>query len=222
VLPPNLRRDVTQAAWLRSVLLGDYRTADELTPTLNELVPAMSPLLESFTSAAQPDAKKFAALYTWLKFPGLEPIVDTGIGRESPLEQQDEYRDNWWCRSAFYATATSDTENPDKPEPSPLIDPSRFPVFLTRAQRAAAAKEYSMLIALGPAPNYLARQVVQWGTANPDDPHVPEALHLAVKTTRYGCTNKDTGRWSKAAFDLLHKQYPRSTWAKQTPYWFKD
>jgi hypothetical protein len=50
---------------------------------------------------------------------------------------------------------------------------------------------------------------------------VPEALHLAVKSTRYGCTDKETGRWSKAAFDLLRRKYPNSTWAKQTPYWFK-
>ena len=24
------------------------------------------------------------------------------------------------------------------------------------------------------------------------------------------------------AFDALHKRYPNSTWAKKTPYWFKD
>jgi hypothetical protein len=222
VLPANLRRDVSQAAWLRAVLLGDYRTADQLTPTLNELVPTIAPLLEGFTSASQPDAKKFAALYAWLKFPGLEPVVDLGIGRETPLGQQDVYRDNWWCGSAFTSTPSETNENQDKPQPPPVIDPSRFPVFLTRAQRATAAKEYSTLTALGPAPNYLCREVVQWGTANPDDPRVPEALHLAVKSTRYGCSNKDTGRWSKAAFDLLHKRYPASSWAKQTPYWFKD
>jgi hypothetical protein len=49
---------------------------------------------------------------------------------------------------------------------------------------------------------------------------VPEALHIAVTSTRYGCTDKDTGRWSKAAFQLLHKRYPKSEWAKKTPYWF--
>jgi hypothetical protein len=222
VLPVNLRRDVTQAAWLRAVLLGDYATADQLTPTLSELVPGIAPLLEGFSSASEPEAKKFAALYAWLKFPGLEPVVDSGLGRDTPLGQQDVYRDNWWCGSAFPSTTTENNENPEKPEPRPIIDPSRFPVFLTRAQRATAAKEYASLKAIGPATNYLCRQVVQWGTANPNDPRVPEALHLAVKSTRYGCTNQETGRWSKAAFDLLHKRYPTSTWAKQTPYWFKD
>jgi hypothetical protein len=220
-LDENLRRDVVQATWVRAVLLGDYRTADELTPIIIELVPSMAPLLENFTTTAQPEAKKFSALYAWLKSPGLEPVVDAGAGRESPLSQQDIYRDNWWCGSAFPPTEAN--QDPDKPAPPPpILDPNKFPVFLTRAQRTTAGKEYAALMALGPAPNYLCRQVVQWATANANDPRVPEALHLAVKSTRYGCTNKETGKWSKAAYDLLHARYPKSTWAKKTPYWFKD
>lgn len=53
------------------------------------------------------------------------------------------------------------------------------------------------------------------------DPRVPEALHLAVKSTRFGCVDKETGKFSKAAFDLLHQRYPRSRWAEQTKYWYK-
>ena len=60
----------------------------------------------------------------------------------------------------------------------------------------------------------LRQTVINWATKNPTDRRVPEALHLAVKSTRYGCTDKETGRWSKAAFDLLHRNYPNSTWAK--------
>jgi hypothetical protein len=52
---------------------------------------------------------------------------------------------------------------------------------------------------------------------------VPEALHRLVVVTRYGCRNGDASieQISKAAFDLLHKQYPKSQWTAQTPYWFK-
>jgi hypothetical protein len=64
--------------------------------------------------------------------------------------------------------------------------------------------------------------MIQWATKDPDDPRLPEALHLAVNATRYGCGDKDTGRWSKAAFDLLHRKYPNTTWAKKTKYWFKE
>jgi hypothetical protein len=96
------------------------------------------------------------------------------------------------------------------------------PSFLTTAQRAGAEREYTTLASFGAAPNYLCRQAIEWATKHPSDPRAPEALHLAVKTTRYGCTDKQTGRWSKAAHDFLHKNYPGNEWTKKTPYWFKE
>ena len=223
VLPKHLRTDVAQAAWLRAVLLVDTSTADQLTPTLKQLVPGATLLLDDYLSQKQPDAKRFAAVYFWMKFPGLEPIVDAGVGRETPLGEQDQYRDNWWCSAAVLpeASANEQTEKKQKSEYFG-IPQSTIPVFLTAPQRSTAEKEASALAAFGAAPNYICRQAVQWATNNPSDARVPEALHLAVKTTRYGCSDKQTGRWSKAAFDLLHKQYPNSVWAKRTPYWFKD
>jgi hypothetical protein len=95
-------------------------------------------------------------------------------------------------------------------------------LFLSPAQKAAAKNERARLSALGAAPNYLCKQVIAWAEKHPTDMRAPEALHLAVKSTRYGCTDKETGRWSKAAYDLLHKRYPNNPWTKKTPYWFKD
>ena len=223
VLPSHLRRDVVQAAWLRAVLLGDNKTADELVPTLKSLVPQLSSFLDDFLSSTQPDAKRFSAIYTWLKFPGLEPVVDSGIGRTTPLGQQDVYRDNWWCSAAYpQVPGGRDNETKDQPQPFTATPKGRVPAFLTGSQRTAAAREQLALKALGAAPNYLCQQVVQWVSSNPGEPRAPEALHLAVNTTRYGCVDKATGRWSKAAYDLLHRRYPNTTWAKKTPYWFKD
>jgi len=199
-------------------LLGDYKTADELVPIVKLLIPSLSNQLNAFTKATQPDAKKFSALYTWLKFPGIEPIVDQGISRDTPLNEQDSYRDNWWC-TADYKFQSVDEEEGAK---SFVNSGIKSPVFLSDAQRAAGAKEWASLKTIGPIPNYLSRQVIQWATKNPADPRVPEALHLAVNSTRYGCTDKETGRWSKAAFDLLHGKYPTSSWAKKTKYWFKE
>ena len=222
ILPSHLRRDVVQAAWLRAVLLGDNKTADELVPTLKSLVPELTSLLDDFLSSTQPDAKRFSAIYAWLKFPGLEPVVDSGIGRTTPLGQQDIYRDNWWC-SAAYSSGTDGTDDKTEKPPSFTATPKGHVLdFLTGPQRAAAAREHLALTALGAAPDYLCQQVVQWVSKNPSEPRAPEALHLAVNTTRHGCTDKATGRWSKAAYDLLHRSYPNTTWAKKTPYWFKD
>jgi hypothetical protein len=50
---------------------------------------------------------------------------------------------------------------------------------------------------------------------------VPEALHLVVKATRFGCTDDATGRYSRDAFQLLHKKYEDTKWAKITPFWYR-
>ncbi len=217
-LPVQPRRDLAQAAWLRAALLGDTQTADELTPILAELLPDFKPLLNTYQATTQPEEKKYAAIYAWLKFPGLEPVVDIGYGRETPLSQQDSYRDNWWCRSYF---VPAEREESSKVVYFTAVKGSP-PAFLTPAEVQKGASEAAALRALGTAPNYIARQVIEWANRRPSDPRVPEALHLAVRTTRYGCTDKDTVRWSKSAFDVLHRKYPNSTWAKKTPYWFKD
>ncbi|HET9524663.1 MAG TPA: hypothetical protein VFO99_00755 [Pyrinomonadaceae bacterium] len=218
-LPVGPRRDLAQAAWLRAALLGDSTTADELAPTLANLVPPLSELLKSYLATTQPDEKKFTALYIWLKSPGLEPVVDAGVGRDTPLHQQDSLRDNWWC-SSYFQPVISDEDREVVQFTATTTGPR--PRFLSAAELEKANQEWTALKALGTAPNYISRQVIQWANSHPKDPRVPEALHLAVRTTRYGCTDQDTARWSKAAFDILHRKYPNNPWTKKTPYWFKD
>jgi len=219
----SLRRDVAQAVWLRAVILGDTQTADELVPVLRELVPELSPLLNDYVSATTPQAKKFSAIYAWLRFPGLEPVVDIGVGRRTPLNQQDSYRDNWWCGNAFYLPEEEKENELETDGPPSFTARATSPLlFLSAAEQATAKREWSTLGQLGAAPNYIAQQVIQWANRTPNDERLPEALHLAVKSTRYGCTDKDSGRWSKAAFDVLHRKYPNTRWAKMTPYWFKE
>ena len=220
-LPAPMRRDLAQAVWLRAAILGDTKTADEIVPVLKALMPELSELLEAYLSATTPPAKKSVATYAWLKFPGLEPVVDIGIGRRTSVHQQDSYRDNWWCGAAFYPLEGEDESQIDR-APSFTGRSINPLLFLSAADKANAEREWNTLVAPGAAPNYISQQVIQWANRTPADPRVPEALHRAVTTTRYGCTDKDTGRWSKAAFDLLHRKYPNTTWAKRTPYWFKE
>lgn len=220
-LPAPLRRDLVQAVWLRAAMLGDTKTADELVPVLSSLIPELSTLLKEYQSATTPQAKKFSAIYAWLKFPGLEPIVDIGIGRTTPLNQQDSYRDNWWC-TASYRPVGGDSDGEADSPPSFTAANTQALLFLSAADKTAAEREWKTLQAPGAAPNYISQQVIEWANRTPADPRVPEALHLAVNTTRYGCTDDQTGRWSKAAFDLLHRKYPNTSWAKKTRYWFNN
>ncbi len=216
-LAPNLRRDVAQAAFARAALLDDYKTASQAALLVQEMYPQLKEFLAAYQKADTPDARRFAAAFLSLKFPGLRPYVTAGLGRTTSLEEVDNYRDNWWC-----------TE-PPKPENVPMgedeEDKSRArpippPEFL-KGSKALAATQFGALQALGAAPNYLCRIAIAWTEKNPADPRAPEALHLAVRSTRFGCTDAETGRWSKAAYDLLHRRYPNTTWAKNTKYWFK-
>ena len=216
VLPPNLRRDVTQAAFMRAALLDRSTTANQAAAKLGDVYPEMRELLTAYQRAATPDARRFAAAYIALRFPGLRPFVTAGIGRTTDVGEVDSYRDNWWCEAPpgmFGGVPDTETTEGTKVQSLP-------PEFL-KARQTEAQKEFGALHALGAAPNYLAQTVINWVSKNPADRRNAEALHLAVKSTRYGCTDKDTGRWSKAAFDLLHRKYPNTSWAKETKYWFK-
>jgi hypothetical protein len=68
--------------------------------------------------------------------------------------------------------------------------------------------------------DWLVAETLAWAAARPDDPRLPEALHLAVRATRYGCTGEQTSAFSKQAFQLLHRRFPKSEWAAKTKYHF--
>jgi hypothetical protein len=218
-LAPNLRKDVAQAAFLRAAMIDDQETALQVAPLLQEMYPELKPFVGAYQKANTPDARRFAAAYLSLKFPGLRPYVTAGIRRTSALDEIDSYRDNWWCAEppiSMSGAASQGEDEEGKAKPKPVTPPE----FL-RPSQTLAGRQFATLQALGTAPNYLCHIAIEWTEKNPADPRAPEALHLAVRSTRYGCTDKETGRWSKAAYDLLHHRYPNTTWAKNTKYWFK-
>jgi len=218
-LPPNLRKDVAQAAFVRAALLDDRETAMHAAALLQDIYPQMKEFLTAYQRATTPDARRFAAGFLSLKFPGVRPFVSAGIGRTTAIDDVDSYRDNYWCTEppTPQLGAPSDEDPQEQNKKRPVVAPE----FL-KASQSLAARQFGALQALGTGPNYLSRMAIDWTEKNPNDPRSPEALHLAVRSTRYGCTDKDTGRWSKAAFDLLHRRYPNTTWAKNTKYWFKE
>lgn len=224
-LPAHLRREVAIAAWVRSVVLDNKVMGKEMVPILEGLAPELKESLHAYVSAESPEARRFAAVFLILKSPGLRPVVNAGLPRRTLMDKIDNFRDNWWCpldpavkpitehsvlmeKEARFRGALSVDTNPETWE------------FFDEAQRTAAKAESARLSASGAGPNYLSRQVVEWVKRNPGDPRAAEALHLAVRSTRYGCTDQETTKFSKAAFQLLHKQYPNSSWAKKTKYWY--
>lgn len=159
------------------------------------------------------DAPPFDRVFALLKTPGERPFVDAGSGRFTrEPDKVDPYRDNWWC------SATADNVRNLSTTAAP---PQAAKPFLTAAQRAQANAEVAKLNAAGNAPNWMAAQTLTFAQRHPQDPRIPEALYLVVHATRFGCTDSQTGDFSRRAFDLLHTRYPSSEWTKKTPYWFK-
>jgi hypothetical protein len=217
-VPGYLQRDLAVAAWTRAVMLDVPALGDRAAAIVARSVPELKPAAEDYLNARDGGDKRFALVLAALRNPGVSPVARAGLGRTTPISRIDDFRDNWWC-------------GPGVPVSSPILsvdaaDGNRGAAAPTRAtfpgerERAAGRAEWTRLEAHGAAPNYLAGEALGYARAHPADPRVPEALALAVRATRFGCTDADTTRWSKAAFTLLHQKYPDTPWAKQTKYYY--
>lgn len=143
---------------------------------------------------------RYDEIYQILRTPSATPYVTKGITmRDAEPTGIDNYRANWWCAW-------------------PKEDRTSIPAWLPAAAKSEATKELAALQAMPAAPTWLARRAVQLATATPQDPRNAELLHLAVRATRYGCTDDANSAASRAAFQALHRFYPKSEWAKKTPY----
>lgn len=212
-LPANLHRRLVIATWVRAVLLNNEEIGKAAATELIKLIPATKDNLTEYLNATTPEARKFAAVFTILKFPATRPIVNPNVDRETAVEKIDDFRDNWWC--SFETKVVESTE-----DNKPKSKKEEIPIFLNKKVLGKADTEQKQLIALGTAPNFLCDEVIKWAKANLTDPRVPEALHLAVRSTRFGCTDDKTSQFSKTAFQVLHKNFPASPWTKKTPYFF--
>jgi hypothetical protein len=214
-LPDYLKRKVAIAAWTKAVLLNKDADAQQFAPSLAKYAPELLSVFGQYQRARTPLERENAATYLLLKLPALRPFVESSYGRLTAPTEIDSFRDNWWC-------APRDTYTDANGNEQPILKSTDAPTFLTAAQLAEAERERQQLKQLGNSSTVLARRAVEFAQKSPNDSRLAESLHLAVRSTRYGCTDCATGRYSKAAHDLLKKRFPNSEWAKKTPYWFKD
>jgi hypothetical protein len=201
-LTEPLRRELAITGWVRAIVAGDETEARAYAELAGARAPELRDALAAYLAAAPAD-RHFTAVYTLLRSPGLEPFTDWGVGRTTPLGEIDEFRDNWWCRIGGTGA-----------EQRHMLALA----FLSDDERRIAQQQWLALQAVPTGPNYLAAETIVWAQAHPTDPRVPEALHLAVRATRYGCTDDETSQWSNKAFQLLHRRYPKSEWAAKTKY----
>ena len=209
-LPSNIKADLSQAAFVRSILLDRDKDAAKLSLEVGKSFPALAPFMSRYRAASTPQQKKFEAIYMCLKYPGLRPFANGGLPRETELDKIDNYRDNWWGEGMLTYVSEEDQKIYEKVPAN----------FLPAEKIAQAVTEKKKVEALGAAPNYLCREVLAYAKTNPKDARLPEALHLAVRSTRYGQTDDKTTQFSKECFQYLHKNFPENEWTKKTPYYF--
>jgi hypothetical protein len=203
-LPSHLRRQIATAAFTRALVLEDDAAAKNLLPDVRRYYPALSPLLDGYAQADSAEARRFSAAYLLLKNPGLQLAVPEGkdLRTDTPLTEISSGRQNWWQ----------------------LLGPNTKtagPRFLAPAAQEQFHREWAVLSKLPAPATKLGQTAIAWAKLHPEDPRNPEALHRTVRATRFTFGDSDNGRISKAAFDLLHKRWPNSEWARRTPYWFQ-
>jgi hypothetical protein len=195
-LPERNRRELALIGFLRAALQGKDAEAAAFADAAVRLDAETAALFAEWKAAPDADSKKFAAALLSLRNPGLSIDLWPTWGRGTPLDEIDNLRANWWCAIAEL--------------------PAERPAFLE-------GKEAPPDAAFGwsAGPNRLGQEVLAYAKQHPDDPRLPEALHLTVRATRYGCFGESYLEVSKSAFGILHKRFPKSEWAKQTPYYFE-
>jgi hypothetical protein len=200
ILPVYLQLRVAESGWFRAVMLGRFDEAKQLLRRVVELDPAAAQGANQFLSAEDPEQLRHAALFLYLRAPGLSPIL-----REAPIGNEK-------------------LGSPHVSRQCPAAPPieTTFPTFLTPPDRKAAQEEIRQLNA---APSWWAtfalREAIDWANRQPNDARIPEALFRAIRMSFYGCKDDETGKYSEQAYHLLHSRYQSTTWAAQTKYWYR-
>lgn len=214
-MPEHLKKFLVSAVWTRAFLLGNGQIESEFTPLMTRYAKEYAPLFSKYAAAASPSDREAAALLVILNYPVIQPYIPVGFGRDnSTPDSIDSIRGNWWCAEN---EADKDGSSYDHYQ---FDYPKSYPNFLTAMQTADALRENKKIATAGNSATFLARRAVEFANKNPNHPQTPEILHLAVRSTRYGCTDAETLKFSKAAFTILHTRFPKSPWTTKTPYFF--
>lgn len=183
------------AAWTRAILLGRTDVAARLAPLILQRQPNLQERYDAWRNAPA-SQRRFAAADLIVHFAGHDPNVQWG---DAQVSLANEPGGGWWC--------------------FPLhSEPHAVPPFL---DQEPAASEQLALRELGAGATWILRAFLDLANAQPQDPRVAEGLSLAVKGTRHSCGDRETDALAEKAFNVLHKRYAKTAWAKETKYWYR-
>jgi hypothetical protein len=205
-LPQPLRARIAGAAWIRAALLDQPETGRAAADLLARLVPAVAEMVTRYARAATPAERRHVALVASVAF-GLSADLDMAAPPVTRTLAGDATA-SAWCS---FKPSQFDT-------PTSFV--WRLPAPPELGDTAARRTELGRLEQLKTATGTFGDDVLQWADTHPADPELPWLLHVAVMSTRGGCLDKDASALSRKAHALLHKRWPRSEWARATPYFY--
>lgn len=213
-LPPRIKADLLQAAFVKAVITNNFPTADRLNAPLQAALPKLSSHLADFQKAKTADEKRFVAAAMILMNPGLQPDVSFGTGRPESLYEMDDFQNNWWCPAATKSEPDANAVRSGGPKTIKISD------FVAAAEKQTAARENQTVKSYGVGVNYLLKTVLAWASKNPQDARLPETLYHAIRSPKFSCTDKSTRSLSKNAFDFMHAHYPKNQWTVKSKYYY--
>ena len=206
----DLKADSLQSLWVRYFLLKDFAAVSRITPKLKAAAPALKPLLSTYEASKNIDEQVNSGTFMILRNPGMRPYLSQAYGRATPMGKIDDYQDNWWSSSNL--TPTTDAKQ--------LKANTELAACLSATEKAQALAESKKLAAVAESAVYLGQNTIAWAKKNPQDPRIPEALHLAVRATRFCDRTSNSSKVSKEAFTILHNKYPHNPWTAKTKYFY--
>jgi hypothetical protein len=222
-LPPEVQREALMTAFARGVMLGE--DVSPLARRLGEREPELTRFTNGYLQETSDDGRQFAGAFLLLHRPEARPYFATGITRQSSPGRLDPYRDNWWCPMDIEAALDSRAAYAFYGNPTNPVQQSAAgvtPEILSGDTSAEAKREMDKLGTLSAAADFLGGIVLPFAKSHPQDPRIPEALYWLVRAGHYGCVDVNTWKVARAAFRVLQLRYPKTSWARRTPTWFKN
>jgi hypothetical protein len=141
-----------------------------------------------------------------------------------PLHLQDYLQFDYWRANGIGATYFT----AEKERRKSLLELADKLVTWHPLLKEVDPNELVQLSKVQSGPRLLSEAALQWADSSwfisrwlGRDRLLPETLHLAVRSTRYGCRRAGGhAEYSRAAFVQLHELFPDSEWTRKTPYWF--
>jgi hypothetical protein len=244
-LPADLRLDVALTNYARAVHLQDDAGIDGVARDLAKLLPQMKADWATVAATPPGPAKRYAEFFAMAKIPGLRADLNGYTRPEGAIRDFQGYWTDWiilprgralgslgpptlgsyensWSGNELGADLTC------MGECGLGAFPLRLPNFVAAAQARAAAERATFVDGYQDPGNGEARalpkgslgvwqELYVYALAHPKDPRAPETLYWLIHVTRWGPSRDHLGH---RAFSLLHARYPKSSWAKRSPYYY--